>query len=125
MGYNFVAENCRICISNRYFSMPTLRVSIDASDAYLEALQDDTQSFQTNKKVSFLVPMPSSKNDHNQSLFGNYAATKTTFGFWTSSRPSKCLKNDSNSLFYNIVNGTKILTFKHLGCKSVNQSKIM
>ena len=67
--------------------MPTLRVSIDASDAYLEALQDDTQSFKTNKKVSFLVPMPSSENDHNQSLFGNYIATKT--GFWTSSRPSK------------------------------------
>ena len=48
--------------------------------------------------------MPSSEDDRNQSLFGNYAATKTTFGFWTSSRPSKCLKNDSKSLFYNIAN---------------------
>ena len=61
--------------------MPTLRVSIDASDAYLEALQDDTQRLEINKKVSFLDPIPSSENGHNQSLFGNYSATKTTFGF--------------------------------------------
>ena len=35
--------------------MPTLRVSIDASDAYLEALQDDTQRLEINKKVSFFI----------------------------------------------------------------------